>query len=62
MLDMKCVAQKAMDMHIRVRAQLTLKHQVKQASVHELLVSRYKSLAAAPSGSDNAVYGREDRV
>lgn len=60
--DIKCTGQRAMDILVGGRARQSRERQAKPASVNEQLVTHYASQAAAPSGSDSAVYGRGDRA
>lgn len=60
--NIKCTGQSAMDMHLRGKAHKTKERQAKWSSANEELSSHYTSIAAAPSGAGNAIYGREDET
>lgn len=60
--DTKSTGQKALDMHIGGRAHQTRERQAKLVCPIERRASYYASLAAAPSVSNSAEYGREDRA
>lgn len=44
------------------RAHQTRERHAMLASIHQQLASHYEFLAAALSGSDSAIYGRENRA
>lgn len=64
--SISCTSQKTTDMHIRGTAYQPSERQAKlprkAASVNEQLSSYYASPAATRSGSDSAVYCRENRA